>query len=125
MYITRYKINNIRNKLKKYLLNVKKNKKNKLYRIAYFICRSKKINIDFDRNLIYNIEFIYDNINKHWAETDGIKIYINSYIKYNKKTLYYTIKHEMIHGMIKRNNNHELSEHLEHKLMYLLDKKLI
>ena len=81
--------------------------------------------IDYERKLINNIYFIVDNINNHWAETDGKSIYINNIKKYSKTSLYYTILHESIHGMILRKNNNELSEITEHKLMYNLNKKLI
>ena len=127
MYITRYKINNIRHKLKRFLLNQKKNKKTKFRKLAHQMCRSKNIKFEFGRTaiLLDNIEFITDIIDNHWAETDGKTIFINNIKDYNYKILYDTIKHEMLHGLIRRNDNSELSEHLEHKFMYLLDPKLI
>ena len=126
MIITRYQINFTKNKVKKYFENQKKLKnRSKLYKIASFIARSKNIKIDYDRILINNIHFITDLINNHWAETDGNAIYINNVKDYNKNLLYYTILHESLHGCITRNNESELSEFAEHKLMYFLDKKLI
>ena len=125
MYITRYQINKITHNLKQFLLIEKKNKKTKFQKLAHYICRSKNIKFDFNRKLLNNIEFITNIIDNHWAETDGKTIFINNIKDYNYKILYNTIKHEMIHGMILRNNNSELSEHLEHKFMYLLDPKLI
>lgn len=126
MIITRYQINKAKNKVKKYFINQKKARnKSKLYKIACFITRSKNIKIDYERKLINNIYFITDIINNHWAETDGNAIYINNVKNYNKNLLYYTILHECLHGFIKRNDNSELSEVTEHKLMYYLDKKLI
>ena len=38
---------------------------------------------------------------------------------------FYTLLHEIIHGMITRKDGSELSEHIEHKLMELLDDQLI
>ena len=125
MYITRYQINKITHDLKQFLLIEKKNKKTKFRKLAQYICRSKNIKFDFNRKLLNNIEFITNIIDNHWAETDGKTIFINNIKDYNYKILYNTIKHEMIHGMILRNDNSELSEHLEHKIMYLLDSKLI
>ncbi len=126
MIITRYKINITRNKVKKYLENQKKLKnKSKLYKIGCFITRSKNIKIDYERKLINNIYFITNIIDNHWAETDFKAIYINNIKKYSKTSLYYTILHEVLHNMIKRYDNNNLSEHLEHKFMYLLNKKLI
>jgi hypothetical protein len=127
MYITRYKISKIRHNLKNFLLNQKNNKKTKFRKLAYHICRSKNIKFEFKKteDLLDNIEFITDIIYNHWAETDGKTIFINNIKDYNYKILYDTIKHEMLHGLIRRNDNSELSEHLEHKFMYLLDPKLI
>lgn len=124
MYITRYSIKKIQRQLKRFLKSNNK-KSSKFYKLAISICRSKNINIDYERNLLYNIQFITNNIDKHWAETDGKVIYINNIKNYNYNLLYQTIKHEIIHGMIKRSDNNELSEYLEHKFMYLYDKKLI
>ena len=125
MYITRYKINTIKKKIKLFLNHEAIYKNTKFKKFAYHICRSKNIKIDYQRKLLNNIEFITNIIDNHWAETDGTTIYINNIKNYNAEILYNTIKHELIHGMIKRSDNSELSEYLEHKLMYLYDQKLI
>lgn len=126
MYITRDKINIIRNKLLIFLNKLEKNPdKGKFSKLAKYICRSNDIKININKNILNNIYFITDNINLHWAETDGINIYLNNIKNYDDKLLYYTIWHELIHGMIKRKDNSELSEYLEHKFMFLFDKNLI
>lgn len=126
MYITRYKVKIIKNKLKKFINNQKKyNKKTKFYKLAQYVCRSKNISINYNIDILDNIYFITNNIDKHWAETDGKNIYLNNIKNFNYETLYYTIKHELIHGMILRYKKYELSEYNEHRFMYLYDKKLI
>lgn len=126
MYITRYQINKIKKKLLKFLNNIERNKKKtKFYKLAATICRSNSIKININKNILNNIYFITDNINLHWAETDGQNIYLNNIKNYNYDLLYYTIWHELIHGMILRKDNSELSEYLEHKFMLQFNKQLI
>jgi hypothetical protein len=126
MRLTRTTIKKTKQQARNYF-NHHKSLKNKslIYQVGKFICRSNNIIIDYDRKVLDNIEFFYDSINRHWAETDGKKIYINTYKKLTENLLYYTLLHESFHGMIKRHNNHELSEPLEHRMMYLLDRRLI
>tara|TARA_B100000287_G_scaffold420782_1_gene460621 strand:- start:917 stop:1291 length:375 start_codon:yes stop_codon:yes gene_type:complete len=84
----------------------------------------RKSKIDINYRTLTDIIFIYDSINKHWAETDGYKIWLNTYKEYNDDTLYYTLLHENLHGIIYRNGEN-LSEYLEHEIMKLLNIKLI
>lgn len=79
-------------------------------------------------NLLHNIGFNYNDIDCHWAETDGNTIWINIWNDTNRWTqdlLNYTITHECIHGLIKRNDKHYTSEYKEHIIMEHIDTKLI
>jgi hypothetical protein len=119
MYLTRYKINKFKNKVKLYL----KNNKKIIIKKASYICRSNIIaNLNIES--INNIEFIYNDVDKHWAETDCNKIYLNTYKNFSDNSLFLTLLHETFHGMIKKNNS-EISEYLEHKIIYFINKKLI
>ena len=120
MKITRYQIQQGIKHTQNY---INKNK-SLIYKVATNICRSNII-IDYKRNVLNNIEFIYDPKGDYWAETDGIKIIINTYNNFTPDVLYFTLLHETMHGMIKRINNHELSELTEHRIMYLINKRLI
>lgn len=126
MRLTRNTIHKTKLKVRDYFNHHKKLGKNSLiYKIAIFICRSNKINIDYERKLLDNIEFFYDPIHCHWAETDGQKIYLNTEKTFTHNILYLTLIHEALHGMVTRHDNSELSEVLEHRMMYLIDKNLI
>ena len=98
--------------------------KSLINRVASSVCRSN-VNINYKRKTLDNIEFIFDPIGNHWAETDSKYIYINIYKKFTPSLLYYTLLHEAIHGMVTRTNNHELSELKEHQIMYAIDNRLI
>ncbi len=123
MILTRYVINKNKNKVKKYLNKL--SNKSKIYLISKKYIRSNKFSINYSKNLNNKILFIYDPIECHWAETDGINIWLNTYKNYNNKLLFYTILHECLHGIILRNNKYYLSEQLEHKIMEDIDKNLI
>ena len=65
----------------------------------------------------------------HWAETDGESVWLSSTRKFDDDTLYYTLLHEELHGMIRRvgrdGTESELSEACEHRIMHLMDHKLV
>ena len=79
-----------------------------------------RVTIDYSRTL--GVEFIYDK-EGHWAETDGTAIFLNTLRTFDNETLFYTLLHETMHGMITR-GAHELSEQAEHKIMEVVDERL-
>jgi hypothetical protein len=125
MKLTRYIIKKQIKLITKYINKEKKlGKRSIIYKSTSDLCRKSPIKIDYSRDILNNIYFIYDPIEKHWGETDGKSIGLNTYKEFNSDTLYYTILHEYLHGMIYRNNTY-MSEYLEHRVMLLIDKNLI
>ena len=125
MRLTENSIKKAQNLVSKYLLKNKRlGNKSQIYKIAKNFIRDN-IYINYNTQVYKNVEFIYDNINKHWAETDGIKIYINIYNDFSFSLLYFTLLHETLHGIIIRNNKYEISEYKEHKIMENIDERLI
>ena len=115
----------IKNSRKQTLVWFKKNM-TKVNKLAVGITRDKNISISYDYiETLNNIELICDNTFKHWAETDGITISLNVWKKWSKRVLKYTLIHECIHYLIKRENGHYLSEYKEHKLMESINPLLI
>ena len=113
-------------KVNNYLSRERKlGKKSNIYRLAKFICRTDNFTIDYSRDFKDKIYFLYDPIGDHWAETDGVSIWLNTYKVFTPKLLYYTILHEYLHGMIIRKDGNYLSEWNEHRLMEYLDRRLI
>ena len=113
-------------KVNNYLSRQKKlGEKSKIYRLAKFICRTDNFTIDYSRDFKDKIYFLYDHIGDHWAETDGVSIWLNMYKVFTPKVLYYTILHEYLHGLIIRKDGNYLSERAEHNMMEYLDKRLI
>lgn len=123
MKITRYKlklcIDLVNKKIKSEL-----NNNSRLFKIAKKYCRNQKIKFKYFKCNINNINFIYDKEN-HWAETDCKNIWLNTYKNFTFNLLYYTLLHEKLHGIILRDGKYELSESLEHKIMYEYDSLLI
>ena len=125
MRITRTNVYFALNRVKQFL---KKEKSlgtlSKLHKSALYICRKQNhIFVDYSRK-IPNVNFIYDDKEQHWAETDGDNIWLNVYKNYDSETLYLTLLHETLHGMFFW-NNHEMCEKREHDIMYLINRKLI
>lgn len=126
MHLTRNVVNKTIEKVDKYLSREKKQgKKSKIYKLAKFICRNDKFTIDYSRSFKDKIYFLYNPIDNHWAETDGIYIWLNRYKDFTPDLLYYTILHEYLHWLIIRKDGNYLSERSEHKLMEHLDQRLI
>ena len=97
--------------------------KGSLYCAARSVCRSQ-IFINFNRDdLLESVDFFTEG--DHWAETDGSKIWLNRCKSFDNDTLYWTILHETLHGMVKRSNGFEVSEITEHRIMSIIDKSLI
>ena len=100
MRVTRYAIKKTIKKVERYISIQKKlAKKSKLYRLAKFICRTDIFTIDGSRNFKDKIDFLYDPVGDHWAETDGEYIWINTHKIFTPNLLYYTILHEYLHGL--------------------------
>lgn len=99
----------------------------KLYKSSKFILRTNNFCIKYCHafRCLDNINFMYDDINNHWAETDGKDIWLNTYKTYNDKLLCDTLIHEALHGIIYRDNRHEIPEYKEHQIMALIDKSFV
>ena len=153
MILTRYKILKSQLKVKKYL-DKQKSLKNRsiIYKCGKKYLRGK-VQINYRENLLriekLNNDYNIDKINKinkmtsknsmtssHWAETDGETVWLNYEKEYDMNILFYTILHEELHGIIFRKfendknnkdnfNLQELSEYIEHKIMYKINKSLI
>jgi len=98
-----------------------------IYKSCRNVLRTNNFLIDYNNPLkcLDNIEFTYDSINKYWAETDGISIFINTYKNYTLELLTNTLIHEGLHYTIYRNLKHEIPEEKEHKIMELINPQLI
>ena len=101
-------------------LDLIRDKTNYILRGDSFIINIKQIN-----ELLNNIEFFYDDINKHWAETDGESIWLNTWKEWNYEDIYYTLIHEVLHGLIRRKGIHHIPENKEHILMKNIEPLLI
>ena len=129
--ISRKLIKKSREKSKRFFMNLKKKGKySSLHKHTAFILRTKDFSIDYEltSQLLDNIQFIYDPINKHWAETDGSCIFLNTYKNFkNDKNniLTNTLIHEALHNIILRNNKFLIPEEKEHKIMELMNPLLI
>ena len=62
---------------------------------------------------------------KHWAETDGESISINPLMPWSADELYWTLLHEALHGLVRRNDGSEVSELREHQIMAVLNPGLV
>ena len=128
MYILRSFIKKQKNNAKKYFKNQKKLGINsKIYLSAKIILRNSNFTVNYEKaiSILDNIDFIYNDIDKHWAETDGKSISLNTFKYYTNSLLYYTLIHEALHNIILRNNKHFIPEEKEHLIMKLINKKLI
>ena len=96
--------------------------------IASHKCRSKDIlqNTTHVNRLLNNILFEYDPEGRQWAQTDGTFVWLNTWQRFDDDTLFWTILHEVLHGMFTRaRGGHELSETLEHRIMESIDRRLV
>ena len=126
--LLRSTINKARRKSKQFFAKQQKAGYNsKLYKSSKFILRTNNFSINYYHafRCLDNINFMYDNINKHWAETDGRSIWLNTYKTYNDKLLSDTLIHEALHGIIYRANRHEIPEYKEHQIMELIDGSFV
>ena len=65
----------------------------------------------------------------HWAETDGETVWLSTTKRFDKSSLYWTLLHEELHGVLRRvhpnGGESELSEAREHSLMRAHDRRLV
>ena len=96
--------------------------------IASHECRSKDIrqNTTHVKLLLNNILLEYDPEGRQWAQTDGTRVWLNTWRQFDDDTLFWTILHEVVHGMFTRaRGGHELSESLEHRIMEGIDRRMV
>ena len=98
-----------------------------IYKSCKSILRTSNFIINYSKTFecLDNIDFIYDPINNHWAETDGKSILINTYKNYTLELLTNTLIHEAMHYIIYRDSKYEIPEEKEHKIMELTNPLLI
>jgi hypothetical protein len=123
MYITRKILHEAIEWVKNYLMYMDNN----LYNICVSVLRTDNfsINIENHPTLLLKNVLLMSNLDMHWAETDGEYIWLNVLKPYTNDTLRWTILHEVLHGMVKRNHIYDIPEDKEHKIMELLDYRLI
>jgi len=76
-------------------------------------------------HILNNIELVYDDSNSCWAETDGETIWLNTYKNWTEENLKFTLIHEALHGVIKRNGIHDTTEYKEHIMMENVESMLV
>ena len=90
---------------------------------------SAAVTVDYEhaKTVLCNIEFDVAECRDDgsWASTDGCSIWLSPHRPFCTLTLYYTLLHEALHGMVRRARRHELSEPTEHRMMELIDAKLV
>ena len=128
--ITRKLIRKAREKSRKFLINQQiKGEGASLYASTKYLLRSSDFFIRYDIafRLLNNIKFFYNDIDQHWAETDGECILLNTFKNYDKREdlLVSTLIHESLHNIIYHNNRHLIPEEKEHKIMELILPTLI
>ena len=130
-YLTREKLSKNILKAKNYIIKNKKlGKKSKFHmaiqsviRTSYYIDWNHSLNILNPKNIDF---FTINNDSTHWAETDGVNIWLSPLKEWNDHNLYYTLLHESLHGLVKRSlYNSYISEEHEHLFMLKLDPWLI
>ena len=98
-----------------------------IYKSSKSILRTTKFIIDYPQifRILDNVDFIYDDVNRHWAETDGISITLNIFKNFTDELLTNTLIHEALHGVILRDSRHMIYEEKEHRIMALIYHDLI
>ncbi len=91
------------------------------------ILRNQDFSIDFKHpiTILKNINFFYNNIDEHWADTDSLTININKKKDWTYQLLVHTLIHEAIHFMIKQNNRHYTTSYKEHQIMEAMNPLLV
>lgn len=125
--ITRFQISKARKKCLRYFYhNRKLGKKSLIYIYTRDILRTSNFRLNYNHALkvLFHIEFIYNNVDQHWAETDGQTIWLNTYKTFSDELLENTLLHEAFHGLVRR-NIHFIPEEKEHKIMSKINTLLI
>ena len=129
--ISRKLIRKSRERAMKFLTkHQQKGKKSSIYSASKYMLRSDDFSINYKLafKLLNNIHFFFDNVNQHWAETDGTCIWLNTFKDYKNdkdNILTDTLIHEALHDVILRNDRHVIPEEKEHKIMELVHPSLI
>ena len=110
-----------------FLKEEKKGENSMVFKSAKNHLRSDDFVIWYDEAIykLEHLEFYYDDINQYWGETDGIKIWLNTYMDWTPELLKNTLIHEALHFTIQRKGKYDLSENKEHNIMLQIDPKLI
>ena len=89
--------------------------------------RGSPFSLDFKSayNVLDHIEFVYDDYWCHWAATDGVTIWLNTWRPWTHDTLLWTLIHEALHGIVLRDNVNFIPEPKEHKMMLDIDTRLV
>jgi len=128
MRLTRSKLNFAVSNCKYfYKYNKKLGKKSNIYKYSKFVLRNSKFKISYETafKCLENVKLIYNQEDKHWAETDGDYIYINTYKKFTPELLINTLLHETLHYIILRDGKYYIPEEKEHLIMYLICRDFI
>ena len=76
-------------------------------------------------NRLNKINFYYNSNDNLYAETNGVKIWLNTYEEWDHDFLVSTLIHEALHYIIQTNGKHYISEKKEHKIMLQINPNLI
>lgn len=100
--------------------------KQTMLRIARQVTRGADISWR-DRGAKLHVEFLYDPIEDHWAETDcDSTMWLNAHKTFTRDLLMLTLAHEEMHGrLVRERGNHPLAEETEHRIMELVDAALV
>ena len=100
-------------------------KRSTIWRAARSVLRTQQFTLDFDRalrTLEQPVEFFEG---EHWAETDGETISLSCTKPFTAKSVKLTLLHEVMHYLVLRGGRHEVSEPAEHRIMEMVDPKLV
>lgn len=97
----------------------------RIYAAAAAVTRGAALELA-ERDHALEVAFIYDPVGDHFAETDGTTIWLNVHKDFGDDDLYLTFVHEELHGYVRRAaGGHYLSEETEHRMMQLVDSRLV
>jgi len=120
--LTRNRLSRARQRVSAFLMN----ERNALREVAVHAARGA-CTLDYRHAaaLLRRVGFDVESDDDCWASTDGREIWLSPHRIFDDDTLFYTLLHEVIHGMVRRSNGHELSEWAEHRMMLELDERLL
>ena len=110
-----------------FLIEEKKGKDSLIYKSAKNHMRRENFIIWYDEAIykLNHIEFYHDETNDRWGETDGIKIWLNTYRTWDHELLKNTLIHEALHFTIRSQGKYDISEKKEHNIMLQINPDLI